>query len=166
MVPAMSVNLSRLVDAPIDDVFAFFDDPINTLGANDHATHLEIVDVQPDGRRTFDVAMRAGAKEWMQTVEQVQREPPTRLLTHGGTWTTDRHHWLLVVATDLRFSPDGDRTRVNVRVEAHLDRPFRRPLEALRNWIHRGAARAEFERQLDLLANAIEGAGKPVRSEP
>ena len=153
----MEVKLSRFISAPRDKVFAFFDDPANTLQVNEHAVRYEVVDSQPDGRRTFDVTMRAGTKEWMQTIEQVVREPHARLMTRGRSWTTDRRNWLLTVTTDRRLSTEGDGTRVDVAIESTLEQPFRRPLQAIRNWLQRGATRAEFEYQLGVIADRIEG---------
>ena len=159
----MPISLSTFIRAPIDEVFAFFDDPKNTLAVNEHTVRFEIVDEQPDGRRTFEVVMRAGAKEWTQTIEQVVREPTTRLTTQGGSWTTDRREWVLTVCTDRRFSIEGDGTRVDVTVETRLDHPFRRPFQAILNWLHQGATRTEFEYQLDLIAARIEGVSGPDR---
>ena len=96
-------TLSRFISAPRDEVFAFFDDPANTLQVNEHAVRYELVDAKPDGRRTFDVTMRAGTKEWMQTVEQVVREPHARLMTRGGSWTTHRRNSLSAITTDRLF---------------------------------------------------------------
>jgi hypothetical protein len=159
----MEIKLSRFISAPIDVVFAFFDDPANTLQVNEHAARYEVVDEQPDGRRTYDVTMRAGAREWMQTIEQVVREPHERLTTRGGSWTTDRRSWLLTVTTDRRFSSEDDGTRVDVNIDSRLDRPYRRPVQAIQNWLHRGAARAEFEDQLAVIAARIEGVAEPPR---
>jgi hypothetical protein len=153
----VAVTLNRVIRAPIDEVFAFFDDPAQTLEVNAHAVSLEVVELQPDGRRTYDVVMGAGVKRWMQTVEQVTRIPPTRLVTKGGSWTTDRRKWLLTITTDRRFTGEADGTRVEITIDYTLDRPLRRPLQAIRNWLYRGATRAEFERQLDFFAGRIEG---------
>ena len=161
----MTTTLSRLIQAPIDEVFAFFDDPGSTLEFNPHAEQFEVVDQQPDGRRTYDVVMRSDAKEWMQTVEQVLREPPTRLVTRGGSWTSDRERWLLTITTDRRFSVEGDGTRVDVTIESKLDRPLRRPVQALRNWLWRGAASQEFEHQLALIAKRLETQHRPAANE-
>jgi hypothetical protein len=158
----VAVNLSKVIHASIEDVFGFFDDPARTLEFNAHAVGLELVDVQPDGRRTFDVVMRSDAMEWMQTVEQVIRQQPTRLMTRGGSWTTDRRHWLLTVTTDRRFTTEGDGTRVDVTIESGLDNPFRRPLQAIRNWLQQGATRTEFEHQLELMARRIEDPEGPA----
>jgi hypothetical protein len=152
----MITTSSRLIRAPIDEVFSFFDDPSSTLEFNPHAERLEVVDQQPDGRRTYDVMMHSDTHEWMQTVEQVLREPPTRLITRGGSWTTDRDRWLLTITTDRRFSPAGEGTRVDVTIESRLDQPLRRPLQAVRNWLWRGAAQQEFEHQLALIAKRLE----------
>jgi hypothetical protein len=153
----MAIHLRKLIQAPIDEVFAFFDDPLKMLEFNEHAVHFDVVDAKPDGRRTFDVVMRAGAKQWRQTVEQVIREPPTRLMTRGGTWSTDRRRWLLTVTTDRRFSADGDGTLLDATIETTVDDPFHHPFGAILNWVQQGAAKAEFERQLDAITARIEG---------
>ena len=152
----MATSITRFVRAPIDEVFSFFDDPGSTLQFNPHAEGFDVIDRRSDGRRTYDVVMRSDTKEWMQTVEQVLREPPTRLLTRGGSWTGDRHRWLLTITTDRRFSVEGDGTRVDVTIETRLDDPLRRPLMAIRNWLWRGAAQQGFEHQLALIAKRIE----------
>lgn len=85
----MATSISPFVRALTEDVFAFFDDPSNTLEFHPHAERFEVIDEQPNGRRTYDVWMHSDTNEWMQTVEQVLREPPTRLVTRGGSWTTD-----------------------------------------------------------------------------
>lgn len=153
---AMTINLSKLIRAPIDEVYAFFNDPANTTQLNTHAVRYEVVDTHPDGRRTYDVVMRAGSNEWMQTVEELVRDRPTRLVTRGGSWTTDRQHWLLTITTDRRFSPESDGTRVDVTIDTKLGQPLRRLAQAIRNWLWRGAAKAEFERQLALVAERLE----------
>ena len=153
----MEARLSKVIHAPIDEVFAFFDDPAMTLRVTDHAIGYEVVDVQPDGRRTFDVTMRAGANEWMQTIEQVLRERPTRLVTRGGSWTTDRNALVGTVATDRLLSTERDGTRVDVTIEFHLVRPFRRPVQSVQNWLMRGRTHAVLEVQLQLISDLIEG---------
>jgi hypothetical protein len=157
----MAIRISRFIRAPIDEIFSFFDDPSSTLEFNPHAERFEVVDEQPDGRRTYDVVMHSDTNDWMQTVEQLLREPPTRLVTRGGSWTGDRHRWLLTITTDRRFAADGEGTRVDVTIESRLDQPLRRPLHAIRNWLWRGAAQQEFEHQLALIAKRLE-AGRPA----
>jgi uncharacterized protein YndB with AHSA1/START domain len=153
----VAIRLSATIRAPIEDVFAFFDDPGRAMEVNPHATRFEVVDVQPDGRRSVDVVMRAGAREWMQSIEQVVREPPTRLVTIGWTWTTDRGAEVMTLSTDRRFRHDGDATHVDVDLEHRLDRPWRHPDWAIVNRLRAGATRREFQRQLDLIAARIEG---------
>jgi hypothetical protein len=51
--------------------------------------------------------------------ERVFSEPPTRLITRGGSWTVDRHRWLLTITTDRRFSEEGDGTRIDVTIVKH-----------------------------------------------
>jgi uncharacterized protein YndB with AHSA1/START domain len=159
IVGAVAFNLSKVIHAPIEDVFRFFDDPEMTLEFNTHAVSLKVVDVQPDGRQTFDVVMRSDASEWMQTVEQVVREQPTRLTTLGGSWTTDRRHRGLTIITDRRFTTEGGGTRLDITIEGGLDHPFRRPLQAITNWLLQGVARRRWEHQLDLIASRIEDPG-------
>ncbi len=151
----MRINLGAFVAAPIQDVFAFFDDPANTLEFNTHARRFEVVAVQPDGRRTIDFEMNSGAKTWMQTVEQEVREPPTKLVTRGGTWTSDRRTFLMTVTTDRSFSVEGDGTRLDVTVEFRLDQPWRRPFWTVLSWIQRGATQLELEHQLYYMTDLI-----------
>ena len=157
----MEFTFSRVIRAPVEVVFAFFDDPWKTAEFTPHAGRVEVVAELPDGCRTFDVVMRAGAREWMQTIEQVVREPPTRLLTRGGSWTKDRRQWVLTISTDRRFTSEGDGTRIDATMEFRLAHPFRQPFRAVSNWLRRGTARAEFEHQLELMARRIEGAVGP-----
>lgn len=60
---ALAMSLSKFIRAPVDEVFAFFDDPANTMTVNEHAVRFRIVDTEPDGRRTFEIVMRAGTKD-------------------------------------------------------------------------------------------------------
>jgi uncharacterized protein YndB with AHSA1/START domain len=101
----MDMRISRMIRAPIADVFAFFDDPSSVIEFSPHAVRLEGMEVRPDGRRTYDVVMHSKTNDWMQTVEQVLRQPPTRLVTRGGSWTADRNRWLVTLTTDRRLSP-------------------------------------------------------------
>src|SRR5690349_17117412 len=113
----MVTRLTRLIHAPIDEVFAFFDDPAGTMRFSPHAEAFEVIERQPDGRCTYDIRMRADTREWMQTVEQVVREPPTRLVTRGGSWTGVRGRWALMASTDRRFTEESEGTRVDVAFE-------------------------------------------------
>ena len=157
----MRFEVSRSIRAPIDEVFAYFDEPSSALEFSPHAEGVEAVSQRPDGRRTYDILMRADTKEWRQTIEQVLREPPTRLVTRGGSWTTDQSKWLLTVTTDRHFEAEGDGTRVEATIETQLDQPLRRPLQAVRNWLYRGAAQQEFEHQLALITKRIEARRQP-----
>jgi hypothetical protein len=157
----MRFEVSRSIWAPIDEVFAYFDEPSSALEFSPHAERVEVVDQRPDGCRTYDVVMRADSREWTQTIEQVLREPPTRLVTRGGSWETDRSKWLLRVTTDRRLTAEGDGTCVESTIEMQLERPFRRPMQAVRNWLYRGAAQQEFEHQLALIAKRIEARRQP-----
>lgn len=161
----MTTRISRHVRAPIEDVFAFFDDLSYTLEFNPHAERIDVVHHKPDGRRTYDVVMRSDTNEWMQTVEQVLREPPTRLVTRGGSWTNDRRKWLLTIATDRRFSVDGDGTRIDITIEiatgpAASSAAASHPDLAL---ARRGATglRAPASPHREALGSAVTGVGGP-----
>jgi uncharacterized protein YndB with AHSA1/START domain len=157
----MRFEVSRSIRAPIDEVFAYFDEPSSALEFSPHAERVEVVDQRPDGCRTYDVGMRADSREWTQTIEQVLREPPNRLVTRGGSWDTDRSNVGLRVITDRHLSAESDGTRVEATIEMQLDRPLRRPMQAVRNWLYRGAAQQEFEHQLALIAKRIEARRQP-----
>jgi hypothetical protein len=150
------MRLNRIIHAPVGEVFAFFDDVGRAIELNDHAVSFRVVGEGPDGRRTVDVRMRAGAKDWTQTIEQVVREPPTRLVTEAWTWTTDRSQRLMTVSTERRFTSAPDGTHVEVTLENRLAHPWRRPYWAILNGLTRGAARRKFEDQLDEIAARIE----------
>ena len=165
----MTIELSRFIHAPIDEVFAFFDDPANTLPFNEHVIRFEVIDEQPDGRRAVDVVMGAGERRWMQTIGQIVREPPTRLVTRSGTWEAEGDPWVATLVTDRRFVAEGGGTRLDVKVDFRLADPWRHPMKVIQNWIHRDAVRTEFEQQLDAMARPIEGIpepGHPPRHEP
>jgi hypothetical protein len=150
------IRVTAFMPAPMDEVFAFFDDPDNALEFNEHAERFEVVDVQPDGRRTIDVLMKAGRKSWTLTIEQLVREPPTRLMTRGRTWTQpDRY--VLTATTDRHFSAEGDGTRVDVAFDARPHRPF----AAVLKWLQRDAVRRELQHQLALAAERL--AARQVR---
>lgn len=154
------IRLHAFVPAPIDEVFAFFDDPDNTAEFNEHAASVEVVDVQPDGRRTIDVVMKAGRKTWMQTIEQVVREPPTRLTTGGGSWTARRDQPSLSITTDRCFSTDGDGTVIDVTIDYRLQQPLRRPVWAVLGWLQRGQTQREFEYQLSRIVERLASRGQ------
>jgi uncharacterized protein YndB with AHSA1/START domain len=150
----MRIELTGVVPASIEDVFDFLDDAANVIKLGGHAAGhvagIEVVDSKPDGRRTVDIRMRAGDREWVQTIEQVVRERPTRLVTRGGTWQESRDAVILAITTERRLSPGPDGTIVTLMVDYEPGRQSR--VQAARVWLQRGATRRELEHQLDLLA--------------
>jgi uncharacterized protein YndB with AHSA1/START domain len=155
----MRVDLTTYIPAPIDVVFAFLDDPANTLEfaghARSHVEHLQVVAVRPDGARTFDLQMRSGGKTWVQTIDQEVRQSPTRLMTRGWTWTIDREQPVLTVTTDRRLYAEGEGTRLHVTVETRLDHPWKRPYWAIVGWRQRGAMRLGLEHQIHLITERL-----------
>ena len=103
----MRLELQVFVPGPIDEVFDFLDDPWKTIGLGGHAAEhvrgITEVAADEDGRRTFEIKMQAGPRSWNQTVQQVVRERPTRLVTEGWTWVNDRDDPALRVTTDRRL---------------------------------------------------------------
>lgn len=150
----MRVQLAGVIPAPIEDVFDFLDDPANAIRlsehAADHAAGMEVVDSKPDGRRTVDIRMRAGNREWVQTIEQTVRERPTRLVTRGGTWEESRDAIVLAVTTDRRLSARPDGTHLTLTVDFEPGSPSL--VQGARLWLQRGATRRELEHQLYSLA--------------
>ena len=104
----------------------------------------------------LDVEMVAGARHWTQSIEQVVREPPHLLTTRSWSWTGNCQRPILTILTDRRFTSESDGTRVDATIDYQLDRPWRRPFWVATNWLRRGAARREYERQLSLIVQRIE----------
>jgi len=161
----MDFQLKVFVPAPIDEVFDFLDEPANMLGlgghAAEHAAGIEVVDADPDGRRTFDLRMRAGRREWTQTVRQVIRERPTRLVTEGWTWLDDRNDPYLAVTNDRRLRVEDGATRVDVNIRYELRR--RSLIGSALNWLQRGHVRTELEHTLHFLAEHFASRDIPQR---
>ena len=150
------------IGVPIEEVFAFFDDPVATIRFQEHAgQHLKesrLVEVSADGRRTIDLMMQAGTRSWTQTIVQEVREPPSRLMARSYTWTEDRENRISTIATDRRFSPDGTGTRLDVAVTFSVERPWRNPLAVVLNrFMGNTAGRLEMEHSLHAIAEYLEG---------
>jgi hypothetical protein len=161
----MRTELSAVVPAPIEEVFDFLDDPANTIRLNEHVvSHLErsdIVETLPDGRRTVDLHMRRGNQAWVQTIRQVIRERPGRLVSEGGTWTTDRNDLVLAIRTDRRLASVPSGTRLDVTIEGETGRPSL--LAHARLLLQGDFARVEFEHGIQLLVQHFASAHSPER---
>lgn len=157
----MRAEFSVFIAAPIADVFAFFDDPIRAMEFQEHAkSHLQradVIEVLPDGRRTFDLYMRSGPQQWVQSVVQELREVPTRQLARSYTWTTDRERRISTLSTDRRFVTEDDGTRVSMVAEFEVQRHRLRPLAVILNrfWGNQ-AFRVEQEHALHFIAEHLE----------
>jgi uncharacterized protein YndB with AHSA1/START domain len=152
----MRFEVGRSIAAPIENVFAFFDDPHNTIAYSPHARRVKVIETRADGCRTYDVWMQGHDKAWMQTVEQVLREPPRRLVNRSWSWSDDRSKRVLSITSDRQFSEDVGNTFARVWIDVSLVQPLRRPFDAARNLIFRGATQLEFEHQLDVIGKRIE----------
>ena len=150
----MRFNFGVFVPAPIDDVFDFLDEPSNTVAlgghASEHVQGITEVAVDEDGRRTFDFKMHAGPRSWTQTVQQVVRDRPTRLVTRGYTWTKSRDDPYLRVTTDRKLTSEEDGTRLVMAIDYDVQRL--RWFALVLNWMQRGHVRLELEHQLHFLA--------------
>ena len=157
----MRFDLGVFVPGAIDEVFDFLDDPWNTISLGGHAAeHVQsITEVASDdeGRRTFDIKMQAGPRAWTQTVQQIVRNRPTRLMTRGWTWVNDREEPALLVMTDRQLSAETGGTRLSMTIdyEPQKLRTFARVL----NLLQRGQTRLELEHQLHFLAERFAARG-------
>jgi hypothetical protein len=161
----MDNQLKVFVPASLEEVFDFLDEPANGLGLGGHAAEhvagIQVVGTEPDGRRTFDLRMRAGQRTWTQTIRQVVRQRPNRLLTEGWTWVTDRNDPYLVVTNDRRLSLQDGETRVDVAI--HYELRKRSLLASAVGWLQRGQVRMELEHQLHFLAEHFASRGSSER---
>ena len=161
----MQTKLSTLIDAPIEQVFDFFDDPARAIAFQDHASQAidrwQVIDEQPDGRRTIDFFMQTGAKRWMQTIVQEVRDRPFRLVSRSYGWAKNRDEPVSFMTSERRLSVDSGKTRVDVQVKFWLAHPWRNPLAALMNAVWGNQAfRIEQEHALYDIAEYLEGRGK------
>jgi carbon monoxide dehydrogenase subunit G len=161
----MRFEVSADIPAPVEEVFDFLDDPANALKLNEHAADhvvgFDIVDTAPDGRRTVDVRMQAGRRAWIQTIEQVVRERPSRLVTRGWTWTERRDEPLMVVMNDRRLAEAASATRLTITADYELRKA---PLTArIMARLQRGATRLELVNGLHLLIDHFASRGEAER---
>ena len=157
----MRAEFGVFVAVPIEEAFAFFDDPVRTLEfqeqAKAHFQRADVIEVQPDGRRTIDLFMRAGTRQWVQTIVQEVRQPPTRQVGRSYTWTNDRSRHLSSLSTDRRFATEPGGTRINLVVEFNVERQRLRPVALLLNqlWGNR-AFQVQQEHALHFIAEYLE----------
>ncbi|HEX9549852.1 MAG TPA: SRPBCC family protein [Candidatus Limnocylindrales bacterium] len=161
----MRFEVSADIPAPVEEVFDFPGDQANALKLNeraaDHVVGFDIVDTAPDGRRTVDVRMQAGKRAWIQTIEQVVRERPSRLVTRGWTWTERRDEPLMVVMNDRRLAEAASATRLTITADYELRKA---PLTArIMARLQRGATRLELVNGLHLLIDHFASRGEAER---
>ena len=154
----MRVEVSADIPATVEAVFDFLADPANALKlsehAADHAVGLEMGDATPDGRRTFDIRMRAGDRAWVQTIQQLVRERPSRLVTRGWTWTDSRDDPVMEVTTDRRLAPTPSGTRIEMAVDYQVRKASL--VDRVRFRLQREAARLEIVNGVHLLIDHFQ----------
>jgi uncharacterized protein YndB with AHSA1/START domain len=160
-IEGVKTRLSVTIKAPIDDVFAFFDDPSNLLQFQEHAKghfqRVEVVEVRPDGRRMWDVHMKAGPRTWVQTIDQTLREERVRQFAESWTWTKRRDQRWLTVTTDRHFSRAGEGTKLEMTTVYRLENPWRHPLAFLVNAVWgNSAGKLELEHALHYAIEHLE----------
>jgi len=139
----LAASASILIPAPVDDVFAFFDDLDNVLEFNPLAERITSIERLPDGRLRCDVQMRAGnGQEFTVRYEQTERQPPIRIVTkaHGPSWTA---------VNERRFVQEGSGTRLTVRTTVQYRRRF---LGTLVAWLRGDLTRTQLELDAVLMA--------------
>jgi uncharacterized membrane protein len=106
----MRVNASRLVAAPIEDVWAIVTDPERVLGYMSGVTRWEVAgDLRTGLGARYRILFRVGAAEVGGLVEVVESEAPYDLAWTSVTGLDHRGRWR------LREAPGG-RTRVEFRL--------------------------------------------------
>jgi uncharacterized protein YndB with AHSA1/START domain len=156
--------LSIVIDAPIEQVFDFFDDPSRALSFQEHSSSLiqrwQIIDEQPDGRRTIDLHMAQGSNTWIQTMVQEVRERPFRLAWRSAARRTTGGEPVSFLTSDRRLAEVDGRTRVDVVVTFRLAHPWRNFLAVALNALWGNQAfRIEQEHALHNVAEYLEGRG-------
>jgi GNAT superfamily N-acetyltransferase len=111
--------------------------------ASEHTVGIEVVAAQPDGRKTVDIRMATNGSAWVQTIEQVLRERPSRLVSRSWTWTERRDAPVLSQLSDRRLSVEADGTRLAITVEYKPAKAS--ALQRARLALQRGAAQLELE---------------------
>jgi uncharacterized membrane protein len=106
----MRVNASRLLAAPIEDVWAIVTDPERVLGYMSGLTRWEVAgDMRSGLGARYRILFRVGAAEVGGLVEVVEFEEPTDFAWTSVTGLDHRGRWR------LREAPGG-RTRVELRL--------------------------------------------------
>jgi uncharacterized membrane protein len=106
----MRVNASRLLAAPIEDVWAIVTDPERVLGYMSGVTRWEVAgDLRTGLGARYRILFRVGAAEVGGLVEVVESEEPYDLAWTSVTGLDHRGRWR------LREAPGG-RTRVEFRL--------------------------------------------------
>jgi uncharacterized membrane protein len=106
----MRVNASRLVAAPIEDVWAIVTDPERVLGYMSGVTRWEVAgDLRTGLGARYRILFRVGAAEVGGLVEVVEFDQPYDLAWTSVTGLDHRGRWR------LREAPGG-RTRVEFRL--------------------------------------------------
>jgi uncharacterized protein YndB with AHSA1/START domain len=110
------ISASAWIPAPVEDVFAFFDDPDSILEFFPGDPRIKVFGRSPDGRLSYELTCtgRKG-KEFRMTGRQLIREPPSRIVTES---VGPRFKGI----SERTLSPQGEGTRVTItaRTRFHL----------------------------------------------
>jgi len=147
------VRQAVVIDAPVEKVFAYLDDPENSLALVPQLVEVKEIEPLPNGgHRIRFVALGRGGRlcEWVS--EHLEREPNrlvvVRARTEGVTTTAVR-----------RFEETAKGTRLTGEVEYRVDIPW--PQKALVPVIElqwRRAARKQLRTLLETVKGRVEAA--------
>lgn len=155
----MRHRVGVFISAPIEVVFAFYDDPANVARLRDdpELVRSDVREVRPDGSRTFDLTFRDAHSQWVQTYIQDVREAPYRHVIRAWTWTADRAKPIAAQRTERRLVAVGLGTRVELDAEMHYPDPWRHLPEVVSAWLWGyAAARSDLEHSLHRAAEHLE----------
>jgi carbon monoxide dehydrogenase subunit G len=109
-----SITKSVFIAAPIEKVFAFMDDPMNTTGIMVGMDNVRNVKDNA-GLKSFDWTYRMGGLKFNGSSETIERIPNQSLTAIGKGGIESTFWWT--------FTPENGGTRVNVKIEYKVPVP-------------------------------------------
>jgi carbon monoxide dehydrogenase subunit G len=150
-----TVSTSIYFDAPQDRVWEVVTDLANAADRISAIMRLELLTDGPVGMGTrFRETRVMFRKEASEEMEITEWDPPHRYVTeaesHGARYRTT-----------ISCTPDGDRTRVEMTMEATPLSFFAKLMGVALGWMMKGVCRRAFETDLEDLRSVIEGSATP-----
>jgi uncharacterized protein YndB with AHSA1/START domain len=127
------VTIVRTIDAPLERVWKAWTDPkelVQWWGPNDVTIPECKVDLRVGG--TFYIVMEAGeamgpykGTRWPMEAQFTVVEPNAKLSYAAQAWTegTQKEDWLIDQTTEVTFTDEGGKTKVEVKAAIHKTGP-------------------------------------------